>query len=227
MQDICDTPTLQALESLVFPSTGRRWRYVPDYEGLYAISDDGHLVSLPREVQAGDKKRTLRMRLMKHSKRMQGGKVVSISANLSDGATGTHKFKSYASMMLEAFVGARPSPEHVAHAKNGIQEDLRLDNLEWTTPRLVALKHIHGADAVKEHQPEEMHLRKLKKKAAERLFLRIEVAAKTDSSILLSPQDCKDLCAIQAVREGAASQARELCITITPEGFIRMAAGSR
>lgn len=224
MQDITDEQLLRELNTLVEPSPQRRWRDVPDFEGLYAISSDGHLVSLPREVPTGQRKRKLRMRLMKQTKRVLDGKVVSISSNLSDSATGAHKFMTYAAMMLEAFVGPRPSPDHIAHTVNGLQEDLRLDNLEWSTQRIVAFKFVHGAHAVQAHQPQENHLLKLKKQAAERLFLRIEIAARTEASIVLSPQDCKDLFALPAIQDNAAAQARELRINITPEGYIRMAA---
>jgi hypothetical protein len=37
-------------------------------------------------------------------------------------------------LVLEAFVGPPPSPEHECRHRNGVPDDCRLSNLEWGTP---------------------------------------------------------------------------------------------
>lgn len=99
-----------------------RFRAVPGFETRYAVSDYGRLKSLfsGRGTHLG---------------KILGCKVSNkgyLSAVLWDG-TKRH-YRSVHSLILETFVGPRPSGSQINH-RNGIKTDNRLSNLEYSTPK--------------------------------------------------------------------------------------------
>lgn len=109
------------------------WRPVLRYEGIYEVSNLGHVRSLDRWVRRGNQPVTfLQGTIMKpmNSKASHGYNTLTLSA----ATNGYKRFnaKIYR-LVAEAFLGPRPSPIHVVNHKNGDKTDDRADNLEWVT----------------------------------------------------------------------------------------------
>jgi hypothetical protein len=107
------------------------WRDVVGYEGFYQVSNLGRVMSCARQVRGR----------VPGSVQWRPSKVLSCyidktstgyrCANLS--MFGSAKKCSVHILVLEAFVGPRPSPDHEACHNNGIRSDARLSNLRWDT----------------------------------------------------------------------------------------------
>ena len=63
--------------------------------------------------------------------REENGRMV---VTLDDGK-GRVETVSVADVVLETFVGPRPSPDHIPRHKDGDFRNCRADNLEWTLPQ--------------------------------------------------------------------------------------------
>ena len=85
------------------------------YEGLYKISDDGFVFSI------------FRNKLLCQWKNNQGYMFVTLRKN------GIRKNRSIHSLILETFIGQKPSNKHQASHINGFRTDNRLENLRWLT----------------------------------------------------------------------------------------------
>lgn len=94
------------------------WKDIPNYEGLYKISNKGRVKSI---IERGGKK----PREMKMQKRNGYLRVPLTDIN------GVRSHKSIHRLVLESFIGVNNELE-VNH-KNGIKSDNRLSNLEWCT----------------------------------------------------------------------------------------------
>lgn len=101
-------------------SPPEEWRPVVGYEGLYEVSDQGRV----RWVRNGGT-RLLRNVGTAHAKRRE-------TVQLHRNNKGKTRFVHH--LVLEAFVGARPSNCECNHI-NGKPSDNRATNLEWITPR--------------------------------------------------------------------------------------------
>ncbi len=93
------------------------WRPVPGYEGLYEVSDQGRVRSLPRERTAG--------RILKPNRSNTG----YLTVNLYKG--GDHTVTVH-SLVAAAFIGTRPAGMQVRHL-NGDRLDPRRVNLAYGT----------------------------------------------------------------------------------------------
>jgi hypothetical protein len=97
-----------------------RWAWVPDYEGLYAVSDQGQVHSLPRATTRG---------LPCSQRRDPGGYfMVTLSKD------GRHESVRVHILVLTAFRGPCPDGKEGAH-DDGDQANNSLGNLWWKTHR--------------------------------------------------------------------------------------------
>lgn len=102
------------------------WLPVPGYEGLYSVSDAGRVRSEPRMItNAGSGKSYIQPGVMLKLAREKSGHLrVSLSRN------SRIKFASVHSLVMLAFVGARPDGADICHA-NGDATDNRVANLRY------------------------------------------------------------------------------------------------
>lgn len=104
------------------------WRPVPGWEGLYEVSSDGQVRSLPRRV-------VRRNGTVQNFK----GKLLSPALNscgypcarLSDDVNGRREYQRVHRLVGQAFIENPSSLPQINH-KNGCKSDNRVENLEWT-----------------------------------------------------------------------------------------------
>lgn len=99
---------------------GIEWRGIPGYEGLYEVSDQGHV----RRVAGSPKCKTAR--LLKPGCTASGYLNVSLSKDGRVRQAGVHQLVAW------AFLG--PQGDRWVNHRNGVKDDNRLTNLEYTTP---------------------------------------------------------------------------------------------
>lgn len=126
------------------------WRPVLGWEGLYEVSSQGQVRSLPRTVlvRTGGTRR-IQGRLMKQ-------KINHLYRKLTLAHQGSIKYACVHQLVCEAFHGPRPEGQVVRH-KNGQYLDNRAENLEWGTRRengLDMLRHGTSHWANKTHCPQ-------------------------------------------------------------------------
>jgi hypothetical protein len=121
-----------------------RWLAVPEWEGLYEVSDLGRVRSLSRQTSKGVRSgRVLRFGTYK-----DGHKHVTFSRNGKATMYQVHR------VVLLAFVSPCPDGLQVRH-KNGIPDDNRLENLTYGTPaeNMADRDHVHNTN----HQLNKTH----------------------------------------------------------------------
>lgn len=95
------------------------WKNIEGYEGIYQVSNKGFVRS--KSNLNND------WRIMEESLMYGGHPKVFLSKN------GIAKYRLVAPLVLETFVGKKPSEKHQALKINGRQEDVELKNLKWGT----------------------------------------------------------------------------------------------
>lgn len=102
-----------------------RWLPVAGYEGLYEVSDQGRVWSVPREDRMG---------------RPKGGLFITPKPKPEDGRLQVALYRDGAvrqttvhRIMAEAFIGPPPTDHAVVRHLNDIPVDNRLENLAWGT----------------------------------------------------------------------------------------------
>jgi hypothetical protein len=106
------------------------WRAVVGYEGLYEVSNMGRVKSLSRYVFRPHGKPYIKSERMM-SPYIDRTSTGYLSSSLCKGGKAT-KVNIHV-VVLEAFVGPRPTPAHESCHDNGIRSDARLSNLRWDT----------------------------------------------------------------------------------------------
>ncbi len=99
-----------------------QWKDVLGYEGLYQVSNIGNVKSLDRVDPSGHK------RIGKEKAKTLRNGYLSTTI-FKDGVS---KICNINILVLEAFVGKRPSGMESCH-NNGIKTDNKLENLRWDT----------------------------------------------------------------------------------------------
>lgn len=94
----------------------------------YWVSDEGRVAR-----KAGDV-----MRVRRPTKNSRGYLILDINIG---GTREGRKSRTVHSLVLEAFVGSRPTPRHQGNHKDGDRTNNRVENLEWVTP---SENQIHG-----------------------------------------------------------------------------------
>lgn len=104
---------------------------IPDYEGLYQVSDLGRVKSCRRKVKSkGGSERIVFERILKTNPSINGYLEVSLSRNSKQKNSQVHK------LMAIAFLGHKPNGNTiVVDHKNNIRTDNLLDNLQLITHR--------------------------------------------------------------------------------------------
>jgi hypothetical protein len=127
------------------------WQPVVGYEGLYEVSDLGRVRSLDRWLPCRDGQRQWhRGKVLKQLSNGNGYQGVSLS-NLCEGIKPKRMYAH--SLVLESFVGPRPSGHQAAHG-DGDRSNNRLSNLRWATVSdNLADKLDHGTHQLGEQNP--------------------------------------------------------------------------
>lgn len=123
------------------PLPGEIWQAIPGYEGVYEASSLGRIRSLDHEhphwTGNGRVRRT--GKLLSPATNPGGYSILTLSKH------GQHRGVQVHVLVLEAFVGPRPSAEMDACHGNGDPSDNRLENLRWDTKSANALDTVrHG-----------------------------------------------------------------------------------
>ncbi len=109
------------------------WRAVVGYEGLYEVSNLGRIRGLPKDVikvGVGGRKPHIAKRngrLLKTDIGSQGYPCIQLTKDQKQKAFRVHR------LILDAFVGIKPTPKHVARHLDGNRANSVLDNLCWGT----------------------------------------------------------------------------------------------
>lgn len=110
------------------PLVGEEWKAVVGWEGLFKVSSFGRVRSFPRLVRDGLGSRLIPGHLMQCTINMAGYVVTQLS-------DGRRKAKARVHMLvLEAFVGPRPTGMECRHFPDRDRTNNRLGNLQWGTP---------------------------------------------------------------------------------------------
>lgn len=105
------------------------WKEIIGYEGLYLISDEGEVISLPRTYRAKGKVYHRSKHTLKNYLRGRGKLMYEAVALSKNGETKTH---SVHRLVAEAFI---PNPDNLPEINHKDENPLNnsVSNLEWCT----------------------------------------------------------------------------------------------
>ena len=126
------------------------WRDIPGYEGLYMVSDEGKVWSIPREIVRSDGIRSKVPGGTLKGELVRGYPAVNIRNNGKGKVAYIHR------LVMLAFIGPRPDGLYVCH-NNGDRTDNRLQNLRYDTPSENSYDRCrHGTD----HESNKTHCKR-------------------------------------------------------------------
>lgn len=101
------------------------WKPIPGFEGKYEVSNLGRVKSLARTIiRSNGWPRPIAERILRPGPRPSGHLTVALQGV---------RTQNVHTLVLLAFVGPRPTPQHQARHINGDEKDNRVENLEWAT----------------------------------------------------------------------------------------------
>lgn len=103
-----------------------RWLPVPEWEGIYEVSDQGRVRSLPRLRKNGG---TWGGKILRPGLVGAGYPSVALCRN------GKHRTYLIHQLVAAAFIGPRPAGQEVRHGPPGDRLDNRASNLSYGTPK--------------------------------------------------------------------------------------------
>lgn len=110
------------------PDNEEKWRPIPGYERLYEISDGGRVKSLARTVTTRSGRARHRPEAILDGYLNRSGRVgVRLTSE-----PGTSRMHMMHDLVLEAFVGPRPTGLRASH-RDGNHANNKLSNLHWST----------------------------------------------------------------------------------------------
>lgn len=120
--------------------TAEQWRAIPEWEGLYEVSDDGLVRTLPRTTTSyGGRTWRRGATVRRGSSNDTGHLYVKLQHGSRSQTVGVHR------LVLLAFVGPAPIGTEACH-NNGNPSDNRLANLRWDTRSENVLDRVrHGS----------------------------------------------------------------------------------
>ena len=98
------------------------WKDIPDYEGLYQISNTGRVKSLPKKAGGSYRKE----KILRNQLKKTGYFQIKLSKDSSDRVMLIHR------LIAEAFIENVENKPFINHI-NAIRNDNRIENLEWCT----------------------------------------------------------------------------------------------
>lgn len=119
--------------------TAPQWRPIPEWEGLYEVSDDGLVKTLPRAtVSYGGRVWRRGITTRRGTPNDSGHRNVTLRHGSRSQTVGVHR------LVLLAFVGPAPIGTEACH-NNGDPDDNRLANLRWDSRSANVLDRVkHG-----------------------------------------------------------------------------------
>lgn len=123
------------------------WKPVPGYVGLYEVSDQGNVRSLPRSRRTAQGLQRWHGRVLRRFTDNTGYWYVNLSNGQKARKTAVHR------LVLLAFVGPSPVGYQACHG-DGDRKNARLENLRWDSPVANAADRLlHGTDLIGERSP--------------------------------------------------------------------------
>ena len=130
-------------------ATVEQWLPVVGYEDSYSVSNFGRVRSEARVIQCVNRSD---FRLKQHVMTPASGKSMYLSVRLVSDAVATTRYVHH--LVLEAFVGPKPSPGMDACHGDNNRKNNRADNLRWDSRSgNHADKKIHGTGTAGERHP--------------------------------------------------------------------------
>lgn len=145
------------------------WKAVPEYEGFYEVSNFGRLRSLDRTfVNQIGQTRSYRGKLIAQCLNKRTG---YLQASLKK--SGVERKVRIQTIVAEAFLGPKPTPDHHVCHNDGNGTNNRIENLRYDTPKgNNSDKYLHGTIPIGVKHPQniltEENVRDVKRRLSER-----------------------------------------------------------
>lgn len=106
------------------------WKDIPEYEGLYKVSELGKVASVGRFCKQGDHLIFIKSKILKQSVMGKGYACVSLHKNGVSRSFSIHRI-----VALTFLTPPHDQSKKTVNHKNGDKKDNRISNLEWASYR--------------------------------------------------------------------------------------------